>query len=182
MCGITGAVITMAASLVLPLGAQSQSDGVFGEITCTGITVRHSDSSEHVTLTPSTITIGSSEGLGAHILVSGGTGALSLGERPTFLLGGESSYLAVNGKNGAVIMDVAQHGGSVHMGHERLSHGNAQVKAERSIYGEDISYQSLHKKETNPCSTCGADVLWAATRRFDGRVKTGSGQVWRARY
>lgn len=113
MCGITGAVITMAASLVLPLGAQSQSDGVFGEITCTGITVRHSDSSEHVTLTPSTIAIGSSEGLGAHILVSGGTGALSLGERPTFLLGGESSYLAVNGKNGAVIMDVAQPGGSV---------------------------------------------------------------------
>ena len=34
-----GAVLTMAVCSFLPLGAQSQSDGVFGEITCTGLKV-----------------------------------------------------------------------------------------------------------------------------------------------
>ena len=37
--GIVGAVLTIAVCSVLPIGAQSQSDRVFGEITCTGLKV-----------------------------------------------------------------------------------------------------------------------------------------------
>ena len=37
--GCVGAVLTMAVCSVLPIGAQSQSDSVFGEITCTGLKV-----------------------------------------------------------------------------------------------------------------------------------------------
>ena len=37
--GCVGAVLTMMVCSFLPLGAQSQSDGVFEEITCTGLKV-----------------------------------------------------------------------------------------------------------------------------------------------
>ena len=43
-------VLTMAVCSVLPLGAQSQSDGVFGEITCTGLTVVDAEGRIRVTL------------------------------------------------------------------------------------------------------------------------------------
>ena len=48
--GVVGAVLTMAVCSVLPLGAQSQSDGVFGEITCTGLKVVNAEGITRVEL------------------------------------------------------------------------------------------------------------------------------------
>ena len=111
----------LAAGLLPPIGAENEPpDAEFGKITCreiicSGISVTHSDSSEYVTLIPSSIMMFSSEGLGAHISVNGRTGMLSLGKRgDVSILGGESSrYIRVKGENGSVTMDVDEHGGRV---------------------------------------------------------------------
>ena len=48
--GCVGAVLTMMVCSFLPLGAQNQSDGFFGEIICTGLKVVDTDGSERIVL------------------------------------------------------------------------------------------------------------------------------------
>ena len=48
--GVVGAVLTLAVCSVMPIGAQSQSDGVFGKITCTGLDVVDAEGNTKISL------------------------------------------------------------------------------------------------------------------------------------
>ncbi len=125
--GCVGAVLTMVLCSFLPLGAQSQGDHVFGEITCRGIKVLNAENNEIISLGSSAkyghgfVQLKHSDGkLEGGLMLTAGYGGTIISfsrDRKTFVLrhiehGGEI-YLSGDGKSGSVGLGVYENGGEV---------------------------------------------------------------------
>ena len=143
-CGAVGAILAMAGGAVLPLGAQDDvKDAEFGTINCTGIKIANSNDDYSTMLIPSGISMYSSEGLGVHIMSSGKSGYLSLGRSVTISGGSRDvgGSISVSGENGAVEMEVDEHGGMVRVsgkdGEKAASMVISEYGGRFGVFGKD---------------------------------------------
>ncbi|MDE0298091.1 MAG: hypothetical protein OXN17_05630 [Candidatus Poribacteria bacterium] len=131
--GVVGAVLTMAAGSIAPLGAQNEvKDVEFGKIACRGITVKNQAMpGQGVTVGPLGVGVWGDEGSvdlrvksGAGIRVSDGRGRVEIG------VDEQGGLVKVRGKNGegGARMGIDEHGGAVWVhGKDRTSMATMRI-------------------------------------------------------
>ena len=156
--GCVGAVLTMAVCSLLPLGAQSQGEDVFDEITCTKLTVINAENNEIITLGSNPkfghalVRLCDSDGsvLEGLILAAGNGGSISsLSQRGLFNIGydehGASITLFGERDGGEYVeLGIGEHGGRVRVGgpardgsHARM--GVSEHGGEVAVFGNGSS-------------------------------------------
>ena len=155
--GCVGAVLTMVVCSFLPLGAQSQLEANFGEITCTALRVVNEKNNEIISLGSNPkfghalVLLNDSDGDVSEglILAAGNGGTISsLSKRGFFTIDhnehGARVYLSSGGDGGYVELGIGEHGAEVKVIGEGISAGQANIGVNEhggvvSVYGKGIS-------------------------------------------
>ena len=155
--GIVGAVLTMAVSHVMPIGAQN-GDATFGEITCTGIKVKNAEGENKVLLgthEDNGVVIVKGKAGSVSLMISEQGGDVSVHGKEMFGAGasmgidheGQGGIISVSSAEIliAAMMSVTNEGGSVHVSGEG-EHGFAYIGMHEnggvvSVTGRDGEYR-----------------------------------------